>query len=154
MKTIYSKVDARIVYEQNNTIVEMILMATQFIMEGRQLFRKMVDFTPVTTAALTATWINIPVYNTIWVEFVITAGGGKSGTVTITPNTTGGNITPTAVTIATGTTERIWVLVNGQYSTPTGNLALGSTMLKVEHVDGDGHSNLSGYYVIHGSRIV
>jgi hypothetical protein len=132
----------------------MIKMSTTYTTSPVIPFRTVVDLSTATTAAGVVTWATVPVYNTVWIELVITStASGNTGNVIVTPNATGGHTVAKTSNIASGATESIWVLVNGQPVGPTADLDLGSTSVTIATQDGTGHAVLSGYYVLHGHRL-
>lgn len=116
-------------------------------------FYTTVDLTSkASTDAPAAVWVAAdPCYNAIWAEFHITCAT-KDVTITITPDTTGGNMAATSVAMTAGSTYTIWVLLNGTLA-PLG-LGYGSHTFKVELLStGAGqHGTCTGHYTLHGYR--
>jgi len=115
-------------------------------------FTQTVDLTSTTSTDVGATIATIPVYDVVWVDAVLDCAT-KDVTVTIDPDTTGGNLgTATVALTAASTGNHIWHLVNG---TPANvGVAYGShtIVMKATSTVGGDHGTITGYVVLHGMR--
>jgi hypothetical protein len=121
--------------------------------KGRSIpFTQTIDLTSTTSTNAGATIATIPVYDTVWIELVLDCAT-KGVTVTIDPDTTGGNLGTMSVALTAGTTgNKMWHLVNGVPQNV--GVAYGShvVVLKATSTVGGDHGVITGYAVLHGMR--
>lgn len=121
--------------------------------KGRTIpFTQTVDLTSHASTDAGYTLATLPVYDTVWIELVLDCAT-KDVTITVDPDTTGGNLGTASVALTAGTTGNvIWHLVNGVPVT-TG-VAYGShtVVIKATSTLAGNHGTISGYAVLHGMR--
>jgi hypothetical protein len=115
-------------------------------------FIQTIDLTSTTSTNAGATIATIPVYNTEWIELVLDCAT-NGVTVTVDPDTTGGNLGTMSVALTAGTTgNEMWHLIKGVPQ----NVGLGygshTVVLKATSTVGGAHGVITGYVVLHGLR--
>jgi hypothetical protein len=129
-------------------------MSNKYIpLKGRSIpFTQVIDLPSTTSTNAGATIATIPVYDTEWVELVLNCAT-NGVTVTVDPDTTGGNLGTLSVALTAGTTgNKLWHLVNGVPA----NVGLGygshTVVIKATSTVGGSHGVITGYVVLHGMR--
>ena len=122
-------------------------------LKGRTIpFTQTIDLSSTTSTNAGATIATIPVYDTEWIELILDCAT-NAVTVTVDPDTTGGNLGTASVNLTAGTTgNAIWHLVKGVPQNV--GLAYGShtVVLKAVSTVGGAHGVITGYAVLHGMR--
>jgi hypothetical protein len=128
-------------------------MANKYVPEpGKIPFLQTIDLTSTTSTNAGATIATIPVYDAVWIELYLDCATNDV-TVTIDPDTTGGNLGTMSVALTKASTgNALWHLVNGVPA----NVGLGygshTVVLKATSTVGGAHGVITGYAVLHGMR--
>lgn len=121
--------------------------------KGRTIpFTQTVDLTSTTSKDAGEVIATLSVYDVVWVELVLDCAT-KDVTVTVNPDTTGGNLGTMSVALTAGTSgNKLWHLVNGVPQNV--GLAYGShtVVLTATSTVGGQHGVITGYAVLHGMR--
>ena len=120
---------------------------------GRTIpFTQTVDLSSTTSTNAGATIATIPVYDVVWVDAVLNCATNDV-TVTIDPDTTGGNLGTMSVALtAASTGNHLWHLVNGVPANVGVGYGSHTIVMKATSTVGGAHGTITGYVVLHGMR--
>lgn len=129
-------------------------MANKYIpLPGRSIpFTEVIDLTSHASTDAGYTLATIPVYDVEWIDVVVDIAT-KDVTITVDPDTTGGNLGTASVALTAGTTgNHIWHLVKGVPANVGVGYGSHTVVIKAVSTVGGQHGTVSGYVVLHGMR--